>query len=338
MPFVASLTQLRSLSIVGTAKNTGKTECLNYVLRRLWEEFPQKSIALTSIGIDGERRDQVTQTDKPDICLYPGTVFITAEKFYRSKMVAAEIIDIEDQYVTSLGRAIYARSRGTGKVLIAGPASTGGLKQIIQKTQEKAIDLTIIDGALSRISLAAPSVSDGLILATGAAYSVQPEELIRRTNYLHRLIKLPEYGSRSIAEQLTDVERGMYVIGVDGGIHDTGFVSALSDQAWKDPQWTKLGDTLFVAGAVSDPLLERLRLIDDHSRLIVRDFTRIFASPIVLDKYLASGRTIEVLYGTRLMAITFNPLAPSGYKLDSEKMCGRLQESLGVPVYDVRRL
>ena len=63
MPFISGLTQLRSLSIVGMAKNTGKTECLNYVLRRLWEEYPQVSLALTSIGIDGERRDQVTQTD-----------------------------------------------------------------------------------------------------------------------------------------------------------------------------------------------------------------------------------------------------------------------------------
>ena len=61
MPFISGLTQLRSLSIVGMAKNTGKTECLNYVLRRLWEEYPQVSLALTSIGIDGERRDQVTQ-------------------------------------------------------------------------------------------------------------------------------------------------------------------------------------------------------------------------------------------------------------------------------------
>lgn len=338
MPFISGLTQLRSLSIVGMAKNTGKTECLNYVLRRLWEEYPQVSLALTSIGIDGERRDQVTQTDKPEICLHPGTLFVTAEKFYRNKMVAAEVVGIDEQYTTSLGRAIYARSKGTGKVLIAGPASTGGLKHIIRKMRDRNIDLTIIDGALSRISLAAPSVSEGMILATGAAYSVQPEELIRKTHHLYRLIQLPEFPSRAIAESLADAERGMFVIDPEGNVFETGFISALSDRIWQDVKWLQRGDTLFVAGVVSDLLLEKLRVIDSHRMLVVRDFTRLFASPLAIDKYLSSGKELRVLYGTKLMAVTFNPLAPSGYRLDSEKMCTRLQESLGVPVYDVCRL
>lgn len=338
MPFVSALTQLRSLSIVGMAKNTGKTECLNYVLRRLHEDFPQVSLALTSIGIDGERRDQVTQTDEPEICLHPGTIFVTAEKFYRNKMVAAEVVGVDERYTTSLGRAIYAKSRGTGKVLIVGPASTGGLKHIIKKMRDCNVDLTIIDGALSRISLAAPSVSEGMILATGAAYSAQPEELIRKTHHRHRLIQLPEYPLRAIAETLGDVEKGIFVLDTEGNIFETGFLSALSDHIWQDRDWLQHGDTLFVAGVVSDQLLDKLRMIDSHRVLVVRDFTRPFASPLAVDKYLASRRELRVLYGTRLMALTFNPLAPSGYRLDSEKMCARLQDSLGVPVYDVRKL
>ena len=35
MPFIEDILKHKSLSIVGLEKNTGKTECLNYVLSRL---------------------------------------------------------------------------------------------------------------------------------------------------------------------------------------------------------------------------------------------------------------------------------------------------------------
>ncbi len=338
MPFIEKITGLRSLAIIGTAKNTGKTECLNYVLRRLAEDYPDLSVALTSIGIDGERRDQVTQTDKPEICLRPEMFFVTAENFYRRKLLSAEVLGIDERYTTSLGKTIYARAKGTGKILIAGPPSTGGLRQVIAKMQEWGVSLTIVDGALSRMSLAAPSVAEGMILATGAAYSAQPDQLVRRMVELQRLICLPELADRPLADSLADIEQGMRVIGKDGVLYDPGFASALLEQVWSNPEWLQQGDTLYVAGVVGDSLLNRLRLVENNQCLFVRDFTRIFASGPVVNSYLASGRVIKTLYSTRPVAVTFNPLAPSGYRLDSEKMCKRLEEVLGIPVYDVRRL
>jgi len=47
MPFVDQIVRYGSLSVVGLGKNTGKTECLRYVLRRLSEM--QKVVAVTSI-------------------------------------------------------------------------------------------------------------------------------------------------------------------------------------------------------------------------------------------------------------------------------------------------
>ena len=35
MPFINDIATFKSLSIVGLEKNTGKTECLNYILGRL---------------------------------------------------------------------------------------------------------------------------------------------------------------------------------------------------------------------------------------------------------------------------------------------------------------
>ena len=35
MPFIEEILKYKSLSIVGMEKNTGKTECLNYILGRI---------------------------------------------------------------------------------------------------------------------------------------------------------------------------------------------------------------------------------------------------------------------------------------------------------------
>ena len=78
MPFTGDILQYKSMSIVGLEKNTGKTECLNYILKRL--EHSGKQLALTSIGIDGESVDQVSLTQKPEIELFENLIFVTSEK------------------------------------------------------------------------------------------------------------------------------------------------------------------------------------------------------------------------------------------------------------------
>ena len=338
MPFIANIAQLKSLAIVGTAKNVGKTESLNYILGALRKRHPELQLALTSIGIDGELRDQVTQTDKPEITLHNGMRFVTAENFFRKKLLPAEIFDIDRIYSSSIGRLIYARARGIGKTLIAGPPSTGGLRRVVARMNQEGVDLTLIDGALSRLSLASPSVAEGMVLATGSAYSAQPEQLIKRMRELMRLIRLPQLADRKLAEQLAEVDKGVRLITTEGAIVDPGFASALTPDMWRDTTWLAEGDMLYVPGVVSDKLLNQLRLIKRHRQLVVKDFTRIFASGQAVQSYLATGREIKTLYSSKLMAVTFNPLAPSGYRLDSERMCGRLSEALDVPVYDVRRL
>lgn len=73
MPFTQEILKYKSLAITGLEKNTGKTECLNYIIEKLAESG--KKIALTSIGLDGESIDLVTKKHKPDITLYEGNDF-----------------------------------------------------------------------------------------------------------------------------------------------------------------------------------------------------------------------------------------------------------------------
>ena len=52
MPFVHELLNYRSVAVVGMEKNCGKTECLNYIIRRM--PLDGRRVCVTSIGLDGE--------------------------------------------------------------------------------------------------------------------------------------------------------------------------------------------------------------------------------------------------------------------------------------------
>lgn len=157
MGFVTNISDFGSLAIVGLEKNTGKTECLNYILGQLGGQAER--FALTSVGIDGESRDQVCQTAKPEIEIPEGMIFVTSEKHYREKRLAAEVLDVSLER-TALGRLITARAKMSGKLLLSGPSDTAGLKALIDLLKSRGVGTTIVDGALSRLSLASPAVTE----------------------------------------------------------------------------------------------------------------------------------------------------------------------------------
>lgn len=106
-------------------------------------------------------------------------MFVTAEHYYLQKRLSAEVIDIERHFTTSTGSLIYARAKGKGKVLIAGPPTSQGLVKAIEVMHRNGTNLAIIDGAFQ--TLMPLLLSESTVLSTGAAYSAQPELLIQRT-------------------------------------------------------------------------------------------------------------------------------------------------------------
>ena len=320
-----------SLSIVGLEKNTGKTECLKYVLDRL--PVQQKRMAVTSIGIDGETVDQVTRTQKPEIVLREGMFFGTSEMHYRQRRLVSELIDVSDEN-TSLGRVVTAKALTTGKILLSGPSSATSLKRWMTEMRRLHIDLVIIDGALSRMSSASPAVSQSMILATGAAYSANLSTLVSKTAHVVDLVNL-ELTDEDNIHRLLPIERGVWFIDGDGNLHSLEAMSSLS----KDIRFEGMDDckTLYVAGALVDGFLEKVRKNKSLKQveLVVRDFTKIFVSPQQFRLFLKSGGRIRVMQKSKLIAVTVNPTSPSGYVLDSDTLCNRLSEAIQLPVYDL---
>lgn len=333
-PFIDDILKHSSLSIIGLQKNTGKTECLKYVLDRL--PIDSRRIAVTSIGIDGETTDQVTLTQKPEIVLRQGMFFATSEMHYRQRRLVSELIDVSD-VTTSLGRVVTAKALTAGKILLSGPSSAVSLRRWMDDMQRFDIDLIVIDGALSRMSSASPAVSESMILATGAAYSANIQTLVQKTAFVVELINLPLTSAENIA-MLSPIERGSWWIDRSGLLHDLNASTSLSQEI----RFEGMDEcqTLFVAGALVDSYLEKVRKNKclREAEIVVRDFTKLFVTPQQLHLFQKGGGRIRVLQKSKLIGVTVNPTSPSGYVLDSETLCQRLSAAIQLPVYDLFKI
>ena len=331
MSFIGQIQNLKSLSIVGLEKNTGKTVCLNYILERLPSSF---HVAVTSIGIDGESKDQVTGTAKPEIILKEGTIFSTSEVFYARRQLLSELLEITSER-SSLGRIVTARVVRGGKVMLSGPSSAQGLARWVQGVEKFTPDLTIVDGALSRLSSASPVISESLILTTGAAYSADLATLVRRTKFIVELVRL-EKAEEKLRSAFEGKEKGVWGMDRDGNLIDFQVESSLAIDKVKDDLTGRCG-AVYVAGALTDRFLG---LISDSRRvgeieLVVSDFTKIFVSEQNWRIFLKKGGRLRVLRRSKLIAVCVNPVSPRGIVLDSDLLCKNMYEAVGVPVYDI---
>lgn len=293
------------------------------------------SVAITSIGVDGEQTDRVTATPKPQITLYRGMTFVTSETHYLQRKLVSEVIDIGRRH-TSLGRLITARVIQQGKSLISGPAETAGIKALIDKLTTQGINTVLVDGALSRMSLASPAVTDGIILSTGAAFSANIPQLVRKTKFIKQLIELPGI-PEELAQKLMIAKQGIWAIDEEGQIHDLCISSIFLIEKRKDDLF-RFGSRLFVAGAISDKLLTFLRQQHRSVELIIGDFTKVFATQEVYDAFIRDGNRMYSLMRSNLIAVTVNPYSPNGFYLDSDQLRDKMEAELAIPVYDVKKI
>lgn len=333
MPFIEDILKYKSISFVGMEKNAGKTQTLNYVLSRL-RTF-SKTIALTSIGVDGETTDIVTLTSKPEIEIYPNTTFITSQALYPQREIVSAIEEVSTQ-TTALGRLIKAKAITQGKILLAGPSDTVSLKKLIEKL-EKNTDLILIDGALSRKSFGSPTITDAMILSTGASLSASLNVVVKKTKFIYQMTQLPQYQSK-YTEQLQNIENGIYAI-TEEGIVDLEIPSLMMIDKYKDKIFT-YGKRLFVAGALNDKFIQLLKIQKNPQEIeiIIKDFTKIFAQEDNVIQYLYKGGQIKVLDQTNLIAITANPISPTGYNFNNQEMLDALRKEIPINIYNVKQL
>ena len=331
-----TISRLKSVAITGTVKNAGKTECLNFIIKGLEQRHINPSV--TSIGVDGENRDSVKNTRKPEIFLSPGDIFVTTEVFYKTRRLSSEIMDVSSG-TTSAGRLITARAVTPGKIIISGPADTKGLKNLIDRLEKYNHTPVIVDGALSRLSLGAPTVTDAMVLATGAALAPSENEIVKKTSFICEMIDLPT-AHDDVAKAFENVDKGVWSYSRKEGKIDLKIPSGLELRNHTDKivENIKKGhNTFFISGVVTDSIIETLSGLQgsENINLVIRDFTCMFAKPLTFRMFKKRGADINVLKSPNLLGICVNPTSPAGIRLDSMSLCSRLSEETGYPVIDV---
>lgn len=334
MSFIEKILTYKSLSMIGLEKNVGKTESMNYILKKLMEK--KVKVGVTSIGIDGETVDAVTTTSKPEIIIYENMIFATSEKHYKEKKVQSEILDIGIK-ASALGRVVIGKARGEGKILLSGPSNGLWIKEIVDDILKKGMEIVIVDGALSRMSVGSPIITEAIILSTGAAVSLNINEIVKKTKHIIDLIKINSLEEKR-KKQLIDLENGIYRVLWEKNIIEKLPIKSLLHFNTLSENFFDEKCSLYVTGALTERFLMNMseQKFIKNIEIIVTDFTKIFSSTEVLNRFLKKGGEIKVLYKTELVAITVNPVSPRGNIKNYKDLIDCLKEFTDVPVLNLR--
>jgi len=107
--------KLRTVSVVGIAKNVGKTTTLNHLIGLA--DTADLSLGLTSTGRDGGRVDILTRLPKPAIHAPEGTLIATAEEVAGQGTAGLQVVR-STEFVTRLGPVVVYMVVRAGAVQI----------------------------------------------------------------------------------------------------------------------------------------------------------------------------------------------------------------------------
>lgn len=320
----------RSLAIIGMCKNAGKTTVLNSIIRQY--TGCGETLALTSIGRDGEDQDLVTGTKKPGIFVSEGTLIATASELLLQRCdVTREILDTTG-ISTPMGDVVLFRARSDGAVQLAGPSINSQLARVREDFFRFGADRVLIDGALSRKSLCSRRVTEAAVLCTGASYHKNLDVVVEDTTYQCRILTLPESLEESL-RQIPEDFRGMLLLGEDAPQPIPAGVS-LTDALRKYAGV----HAVFFGGALSDFAVKPLLMANSLPKglkIVVRDGSKILLRRENYEKLLRRGITVQVLQSVNLVALTVNPFSAYGYPCDRKELLERMRGCVSVPVIDV---
>ena len=323
----------KTLSVVGMAKNAGKTTTLNYLI----EEAEDEGIVLgvTSTGRDGEGTDVVTGTDKPKVYLYPGTIVSVPTGLFESASAGLEILRAT-KYHTTIGPVMICRVVDSGYTQIAGPVLTSDHKAMIGDMLSYGAQLILIDGAIDRRSIAVPDVSDAIILATGAVLSRSIKKVAEETAHLAGLYSLPEIEDGQMKARFSGSDK-IIITGKDKDI-ELNLKTGLAASSFIDEAID--GDTshVYIPGALTASVISNInpKKFSDVT-FVTNDPTKIFLGSGEWQLARKKGFKVKVLKSIKIAAISVNPVSPEGYSFDHEELVAIMENAVpDIRIIDVK--
>lgn len=195
---------MKTYAFIGSDKNAGKTTALNFCYRQLYRRYSgQKTLCLTSIGINGEPVDTYEYKPKPSIRILKNTYFVTTGEQLQGLAGCYNVLHVfsgaQFPKPYSLVRALTDVT-----VVLEGPNSKTAvqtIKKIIRQLADNCICL--IDGSADRQFLGHPSISDGICYAL--LLTERPEQRIKAERLLFALtLKSCTQGIKAVIDRQAD--------------------------------------------------------------------------------------------------------------------------------------
>lgn len=311
--------RLRSLSMIGMAKNAGKTVAFNHLIHEAAGQG--LALGLTSIGRDGESTDAVFRVPKPRIFAHQGSVIATARGSLRNCSAKLKVAAATG-FMTAIGEVLICQVISSGYVELAGAAFRAQQRAVIDSLFLHGADLVLVDGALDRVAGAAPSLTQGTILSTGAALAAGMADVLDKTKDRIERLLLPQtdpeiaavcsrMGEEAKAAVITG-QKNLQIIDSAGSLTAGEAIARL---AGNDAQ------TVVLKGAAGDMVLAALTPLAARNgglRLVIKDGANFFADRRIWQKFVHAGGRVEVLDPISLVAVTVNPFSPVGPSFDPE--------------------
>lgn len=305
---------LRSLAVMGMTKNTGKTVTLNHLLRLAHNQ--RRVVGLTSIGRDGEERDQVYQFEKPPVQVHAGSLVATARDTLLRAKARVKLIG-STGVASPMGEIVIVKVTEPGDMEVAGPSRSVEQIRVMGLLRQCGADLVLLDGALGRSHHASPSVADGVVLATGAALGGGMGDVIKKTEERLTLLTLPGVDAVWHARLQPTMQSGGVSLWSPSGDclwHDT-IATLNADAVLAERLKSHPASVVAVSGAVGRRLwqvLMQAATTRPSLYLVVQDGTRLFIDASAISALRRQGGDVVAWRGIRMLGLTLNPFSPFG--------------------------
>ena len=328
---------MSTLAVMGMTKNTGKTVAMNHVLAQAANA--QVDVGLTSIGRDGEDRDQVFFNPKPPIMVWPGMLVATARETLqrakvRWKLIASTDID------SPMGEILVVKVLEYGEMEVAGASRGSDQLKVIGRLKQCGATLVILDGALGRSHHASPAIANGVILATGAAIGGGIQDVIRKTRDRLGILGIAQADevTKALCESVF-TQGGVGIWNKEGVSLFQAEIATLNAGAQLLEFIEADVATIAVSGAVGRMLWQALGAIAArHPALtvVVADGTKLFIENTDLLIFQKNGAKVLGYRGIKMTGITLNPFSPMGGSFEAEEFLTAAQQAFsGYDVCDV---
>lgn len=238
---------------------------------------------------------------------------------------------------TSRGAVILARTREAGEVDLHGPVEPDAIGDLAKNLGRLSGGLVFLEGGWERRAFAAPGTSDAVILVLSPGFSATPERSAAAARYVVETFSSPPCDEPArVAWEETASRGAVALVAKDGtslGVLPPGLPDPVP--ALRAGGMDALGTVVLPTG-LNDEFMIPLVRSPLRFGLVVRDATRLNVSPVYFKAWLKGGGRIQVVRGTRLLAVATNPYNAVGPDADATSFRDLVQASLPqVPVHDV---